>query len=137
MGYPQMATIRHGVVQIIMKCLYFSQINSDLYETLNLSSGVSTYYTNLSDPHGQTPNGCYKTWGSSKYQEMSLSLTKQLGYCTTQSQPSPALPNHNLGARVCTNLLILIYSLLLSLCTTTTTIQVSILLRQLHSSTIN
>ncbi len=32
-----MATIRHGVVQIIENFLYI-QINSDLYETLNLSS---------------------------------------------------------------------------------------------------
>ena len=34
----EMATIRHGVVQINKKCLYHCQINFDLYETLNLSS---------------------------------------------------------------------------------------------------
>ena len=33
-----MATIRHEVVNIIKKYLYLCQINSDLYETLNLRS---------------------------------------------------------------------------------------------------
>ena len=37
-GYHQMATVRHGVDQIIKKCLYLYQINLDLYETSNLSS---------------------------------------------------------------------------------------------------
>ena len=42
-GYSQMATIRHGVVQIIKKCLYLWQINSDLYETQNLTLWVPFY----------------------------------------------------------------------------------------------
>ena len=38
----QMATIKHGVVPIFKESLYLSQFNSDLYETLNLSSWGTT-----------------------------------------------------------------------------------------------
>ena len=37
-GYPQMATIRHGVVQIYKEMTHLRQFNSDLDQTLNLAS---------------------------------------------------------------------------------------------------
>ena len=45
--YPQMATIRHGVVQINKKSLYLCQIKSDFYETLNLSSWGTKFSSQL------------------------------------------------------------------------------------------
>ena len=59
-GYPQMVTIRHGVVPIIKKWLYLCQFNLDLHDTLNLSP-IKSYYSNFSNSCGLPLNGYHKT----------------------------------------------------------------------------
>ena len=45
--YSQMATIRHGIVQIIKKTIYLCQFNLVLYETVILSSWGTNYLSGL------------------------------------------------------------------------------------------
>ena len=74
-----MATMRHWVVQIIKKSVYLCQFNSDLYETLNLSSSVTNYvkiptciYVNL----GCLSNGYNEILGTLNYPKKSIYLSQ-------------------------------------------------------------
>ena len=83
-GYPQMGTIRDGVVQI-MKQNLFCQINSDLNETINLRTWSTNLSPNLVQCRWATPQMATIRNGAVQI------IKKSLYICQINSDPHETL----------------------------------------------
>ena len=72
-----MSSIRLGVAPIFMLSLYLCLINSDHYETLNLSSLGPYLFSQVVFFSRATPNDYYKTEGSPNFHAVPRALPNQ------------------------------------------------------------